>query len=203
MVETYGLLPPTRESRRTTQSRSYWTESIHRAWGVGLPVASVALLDVTRAYDNTAHERLLHHLRKKGLGRVIPWVRAFSSDRSTRICMPEGLAERVPTPTGIPQGSPLSPILYLFYNAGLIELGTEQGTRENAEAENLKRTVAYSWVDDVSCLAAGMSKQETVAKLQVACRRAQTGLQNTRLCLHRPSTSYSTSSIRRVPYNQD
>jgi hypothetical protein len=86
--------------------------------------------------------------------------------------MPEGLAERVSTPTGIPQGSPLSPFLYLFYNAGLVESCTEQDTRESAEAENLKQTVAYGWVDDVSCLAAGMSEQETVAKLQVACRRA-------------------------------
>jgi hypothetical protein len=77
---------------------------------------------MTRAYDNTAHERLLHDLCRKGLGKVIPWVRAFLSDQSTRIRMPEGLAEQVPTPTGILQGSPLSPILYLFYNSGLIEV---------------------------------------------------------------------------------
>jgi hypothetical protein len=57
--------------------------------------------------------------------------------------MPEGLAERVPTPTGIPQGSPLSPILYLFYNAGLTKACTEQETRESPEAENLKRIIAY------------------------------------------------------------
>jgi hypothetical protein len=52
--------------------------------------------------------------------------------------MPEGLAERVRTPTGILQGSPLSPILYLFYNAGLIEVCMEQETRESTEDENLK-----------------------------------------------------------------
>jgi hypothetical protein len=92
---------------------------------------------------------------------------------STRIRMPEGLSERVPTPTGISQGSPLSSILYLFYNAGLIESCTEQETEESEVVQNLKQTVAYGWVDDVSCLAAGMSEQETVAKLQVACRRAQ------------------------------
>jgi hypothetical protein len=79
--------------------------------------------------------------------------------------MPEGQAERVPTPTGIPQGSPLSPILYLFYNAGLIEACTEQETKECTEAEISKQMVAYGWVDDVSCLAAGMSEEESVAKL--------------------------------------
>jgi hypothetical protein len=133
----------------------------------------MALLDVTGVYDNTEHERLLHDLRRKGLGKVIPWVRAFLSNRSTRIRMPEGLAERVPMSTGILQESPLSLILYLFYNAGLIEACTEQKTRENTEAEILKQMVAYGWVDDVSCLAAGMSEEESVAKLQVGCHRAQ------------------------------
>jgi hypothetical protein len=98
---------------------------------------------MTRAYDNTAHERLLHDLRRKGLGKVIPWVRAILFDQSTRIRMPEGLTERVPTPTGIPQGSPLSLILHLFYNEGLMEACTEQETRENVEAENLRQTIAY------------------------------------------------------------
>jgi hypothetical protein len=76
-------------------------DRIHRAWGVGLPVVSMALLDVTGVYNNTAHERLLHDLRRKGLGKVIPWVRAFLSNGSTRIHMPEGLAKWVPTLTGI------------------------------------------------------------------------------------------------------
>jgi hypothetical protein len=58
--------------------------------------------------------------------------------------MPEGLAERFPTLTGIPQGSPLSPILYLFYNAGLIEACTEQETSANMEAKNLKQIVIYN-----------------------------------------------------------
>jgi hypothetical protein len=125
----------------------------------------MALLDVTGAYNNTAHERLLHDLRRKGLGKVTSCVRAFLSDRSTRIRMPEGLAEQVSTPTGILQGSPLSLILYLFYNAGLIEAYTEQETRESTEVEILKQMVAYGWVDDVSCLAAGMLEEELVAKL--------------------------------------
>jgi hypothetical protein len=57
--------------------------------------------------------------------------------------MSEGLAERVPTPTGILQGSSLSLILYLFYNTGLIEACTEQEIRESIEAENLKQIVVY------------------------------------------------------------
>jgi hypothetical protein len=177
IVKTYDLLPPThlggRRGVSTDLAIQILLDRIHRAWGVGLPVVSVPLLDMIRIYNDTTHERLLHDLRRKGLGKVIPCVRAFLSDQSTRIRMPEGLAERVPTPAGILQESPLSPILYRFYNVGLIEACTEQETRESVKAENLKRMVAYGWVDGVSCLAAGMSEEETVAKLQVAYYRAQ------------------------------
>jgi hypothetical protein len=81
--------------------------------------------------------------------------------------MPEGLAERVPTPTRIPQGSSLSPILYLFYNAGLIEACIEQKTKKNIKIKNLKQIVAYSWINNISYLATSMSKKELVAKLQI------------------------------------
>jgi hypothetical protein len=112
--------------------------------------------------------------------------------------MPEGLTERVLTPTGIPQGSPLSPTLYLFYKPGLIESYTEGQTSGSAGAENLKRTVAYGWVEDLSCPAAGMSKQDTVAKLQVARRRAQCWATKPASVFAPPMTSYFTLSTRKL-----
>jgi hypothetical protein len=33
--------------------------------------------------------------------------------------------------------------------------------------------IAYGWVNNVSCLAAGMSEEESVAKLQVGCCKIQ------------------------------
>lgn len=63
-----------------------------------------------------------HNLRKRRLGQFVPWVKAFLSNRSTTIRMPEGMSDPFLTPTGIPQGSPISPILYLVYNADLVEI---------------------------------------------------------------------------------
>lgn len=98
------------------------------------------MLDVSGAYDNVSHDRLLHNLKKRRLRHFVPWVKAFLTNRSTRIRMPEGMSAISPTPTGIPQGSPISPILYLIYNADLLAC-CGAGVTSNG------------WVDDVGFIA--------------------------------------------------
>lgn len=107
-------------------------------------------MDVTGAYDNALHTRLLHNLRKRRLGALVPWISAFLTGRSTRIRMAEGVLEAIPTTTGIPQESPLSLILYLFYNADLIEDCSRDGV------------VASGWVDDVSLITEGKTEEDNI-----------------------------------------
>ena len=49
---------------------------------------------------------------------------------------------------GIPQGSPISSILYLFYNADLIE------------ALNSEDSISTSYIDDIAILVTGDSPEE-------------------------------------------
>ncbi|OQE71313.1 hypothetical protein PENNAL_c0107G01286, partial [Penicillium nalgiovense] len=162
-VETEGLLPRThlggRRGISTDHAIHIIIDRIKTSWGKGKPVVSLLMLDVSGAYDNVSHDRLLHNLKKRRLGHFVPWVRAFLNNRSTRIRMPEGTSDRIPTPTGIPQGSPISPILYLIYNADLIE-SCGNGATSNG------------WVDDVCFMAKGDSERETIKKLGAACRKA-------------------------------
>jgi hypothetical protein len=82
----------------------------------------VLSLDISRAFDSVNHIRLLNNLRKK---QVPLWfvrtVQSFLSERSTTIVVdgvetaPQSLA------AGVPQGSLLSPMLFLFYNAPLLK----------------------------------------------------------------------------------
>lgn len=68
----------------------------------------------------------------------------------------------IETPTGIPEGSPISPILYLIYNSDLIEDCADEANHVSTSG----------WVDDVGMMAAGHSENETIGKLQCASATA-------------------------------
>ncbi|KAJ5661392.1 uncharacterized protein N7477_009008 [Penicillium maclennaniae] len=57
---------------------------------------------------------------KLGLGHFVPWIQSFLQDRSTRIRLLGYRSDPIPTPTGIPQGSPISPILFFLFNTPLV-----------------------------------------------------------------------------------
>ncbi|KAJ5303939.1 uncharacterized protein N7443_003599 [Penicillium atrosanguineum] len=88
-VETMGLLPKThlggRRGISTDHAIHNMIDRIKMAWGKGKPVVSLLMLDVSGAYDNVSHDRLLHNLRKRRLGQIAPWVKTFLSNQSTRI----------------------------------------------------------------------------------------------------------------------
>src|SRR5437667_7435092 len=53
---------------------------------------------------------------------ITRWILSLLSDRTTRMRFKGIITDLIPTPTGIPQGSPLSPILYVLYNSDLLDL---------------------------------------------------------------------------------
>ncbi|KAJ6114107.1 hypothetical protein N7512_007552 [Penicillium capsulatum] len=136
-------------------------QRIHQAWSEG-KVASLLLLDVSGVYDNVSPERLLHNLRKRRIDqRIIAWIESFLCDRTTTLKLQEFTAPSAPIQTGIPQGSPVSPILYLFYNADLIEACKTQDTE------------AVGYIDDVSTLAVGPTAQRNCKTLKKIHRKAE------------------------------
>uniref|UniRef100_A0A1L7UN13 Reverse transcriptase n=1 Tax=Fusarium mangiferae TaxID=192010 RepID=A0A1L7UN13_FUSMA len=165
LADVHELLPSRHTGGRkltsTEHAMHFLLQRIHEAWAEG-KVASLLLLDVSGAYDNVSRERLLHNLRKRRVCQnIVRWTESFLCDRSTTLKLQEYTAPSAPIQTGIPQGSPVSPILYLFYNADLIE------------ACKTEDTEAVGYIDDVSILAVGPSAQRNCKILKGIHRKAE------------------------------
>ncbi len=120
LAETHMLLPGTqmgnRRQRSTETAVELLAEQIHTVWEEK-NVASVLCLDVAGAFDTVNHVRLLENLRAKRLPRwLIQMIRSFLSNRTTTMVVDDIETRARVLHTGVPQGSPLSPILFLFYN---------------------------------------------------------------------------------------
>jgi hypothetical protein len=91
ITEMYQLLPSThiggRKGRSVDHALHTIVEKIYEAWNSPEPqVASLLLLDVSGAFDNVSHTRLLHNLRKRRIDeRTVTWIASFLTDRSTVI----------------------------------------------------------------------------------------------------------------------
>ncbi|KHJ32371.1 hypothetical protein EV44_g3660 [Erysiphe necator] len=125
-AEKYSLLPEeqmgARTKRSTTTAVELLTEQIHTIWGgKKKQVASAISLDISGAFDNVSHARLFHNLKVKGIPIWITnFIKSFLEDRTTTIALGSFKGDQIPTNTGIPQGSSLSPILFLFFASTLL-----------------------------------------------------------------------------------
>ncbi|OAQ57981.1 reverse transcriptase [Purpureocillium lilacinum] len=125
-VEAYGLLPANhfgaRKRRSADQALMLLQEQIYKAWRMGR-VLSLISFDVKGAYNGVCKERLLERLRARGIPEgLVRWIGAFCSERSASIVVNGQASDRQALPqAGLPQGSPLSPILFLFFNADLVQ----------------------------------------------------------------------------------
>jgi hypothetical protein len=80
---------------------------------------------MSSAFDNVSYPRLIHNLRKRRVDlQTVMLIESFLTDQITTLRLGMDTSAPFRTSTRIPQGSPLSLILYLFYNADLLEIGS-------------------------------------------------------------------------------
>ncbi len=122
-------------------------------------VVSMLSLDLSGAFDNVSHGRLLHIIKKAGLPPwIVQFVANFLSNRRTRIHFSGYTDDWRRVGAGIPQGSPLSPILFLFFVSELL------ASFQDANQGNL----GFGFVDDTNLMAWGDTAEGNCRRLEQA-----------------------------------
>ncbi|KAH7472001.1 hypothetical protein FOMA001_g13208 [Fusarium oxysporum f. sp. matthiolae] len=125
-AETYGLLPTNhfgaRKRRSAEQALLLFQEQVYKAWR-NRKVVSLVSFDVKGAYNGVFKDRLLQRLEARGIPKgLIRWIDAFCPYCTATITVNGYISALRELPqAGLPQGSPLSPILFLFFNADLVQ----------------------------------------------------------------------------------
>jgi ribonuclease HI len=123
--ETYGLLPKchfgARKQRSTIDALQLATEDIYQAWK-RKHVVTMLSFDLKGAFNGVNKDVLLQRLRTRRIpDQIARLVHSFCSNRKASVMVNGTESETMDIAhAGLPQGSPLSPILFLFYNADLI-----------------------------------------------------------------------------------
>ena len=145
LAKNYNLLSRThfdvRKEVFTKHALHYMIERIHSTWSRE-KIIVIMLLDVMKAFDNIARQKLLHNLRIKRLNeRLMRWINFFLSNKMTILKIDEFITQWLEIFVNTSQNSSLSSILFLFYNVSLLK---------KLERRNF---LASDFVDDVEMLA--------------------------------------------------
>ena len=98
-------------------------DQVHTVWGCETKYVTFMLsLDVVEAFNRVSHVRLLHTLKMKRTSRyIIEWTRSFLKNWETSLIFNEQTSNIREINADILQRFLISSILFLFFNASLIE----------------------------------------------------------------------------------
>ncbi|KAG9513247.1 hypothetical protein KCU93_g10112, partial [Aureobasidium melanogenum] len=159
MAEKHNLLPSNhfgaRKKRSCEQAINVLVDRIYEAWRNG-KVVSLVTFDVQGAFNGVNTTVLQERLEQRGIPETLSkWVGDFCRERTATVTLDTFESEMQPiAQAGIPQGSPLSPILYIFYNANLVEQPID------------KTQGALGFVDDYSPWVVGDNVDQNIQALQ-------------------------------------
>ncbi len=178
LSEEHGLLPAqhmgARRSRFINMALDFLVQQIQTIWQNNDGVATLLSLDMMGNFDSVVPARLLHNIRERKIPEsIVKWVSSFIRNRTTTLCLPGYNNDNFLTHTGIPQCSPLSSIIFLVYNADLVD------------AYNLPTlpTSENRFMNIVNALAFGKTTEDNCEHCKVSMSAAWSGQGNIGHCL--------------------
>lgn len=132
-------------------------------------------IDFSKAFDSVNHELLLAKLQKYGIrGTPIELVRSYLSSRSQFVEVNEFKSRTHQITAGVPQGSILGPVLFLFYINDIVRIDT------------ISRFIIYA--DDCTVLVKGKDLPEILPDASRICYQLRSWSQLNGLSLNESKT---------------
>jgi hypothetical protein len=124
-AERRGLLSNgqfgSRRGRSSIDAAAIMVDRAHAAWKGSL-IADMLLMDIKAAFPSVAKGRRVNLMTVRQMdGDRIRWTESFLSERTLEMIFKGNTMERHPVEAGVPQGSPVSPILCVIYTSGMIK----------------------------------------------------------------------------------
>ena len=98
------------------------THDVEKAWQDSEVLTALAF-DIKGAFDTVTEERLTARLWEQNIPLpIIRWVASFLTDRKAAIRLDGHIGSQEKVCIGVPQGSPVAPILFTLFTAPLFKL---------------------------------------------------------------------------------
>ena len=137
------------------------SQSISNCFQSSPPKRSLlALLDYSKAYDMVWKDKLYQTMIDKGVPlAIVKWCRSFLADRRAMVRLDGITGKSMKMHQGVPQGSVLSPLFFLFYIDGVREIIPE-GVNISLYADDIA-----IWAQDADKTKAQDMVQEAINKI--------------------------------------
>jgi hypothetical protein len=135
--------------------RAMLVATVEEIWERKTIVAAL-MMDIKGAFPAVNRACMLHKIRQAKMDEnVVQWIDSFMSNHRVEITMNGEPSLAIETNTGLPQGSPVSPLLFLIYIVDLPALIDKEGDG----------AVGLSFVDHVTWIVEGTNVEEVTEQL--------------------------------------